>query len=73
MKTKIFFVYILAVVNALGYVDHIHVSVTTYLSEKGSTLTDNDNQWFESWFTGPDRKSGPDKLVGPDNLVCPDK
>ena len=28
MKTKIFFVYILAVVNALGYVDHIHVSKT---------------------------------------------
>ena len=28
MKTKIFFVYIFAVVNALGYVDHIHVSKT---------------------------------------------
>ena len=48
MKT-IFGVYILAVVNALGYVDPIHVSKSTFLSQKGEIFTGRDGQSNPYW------------------------
>ena len=43
MKT-IFGVYMLAVVNALGYVDPIHVSKSTFLSQTGEIFTGRDRR-----------------------------
>ena len=48
MKT-IFGVYILAVVNALGYVDPIHVSKSTFLSQKDEIFTGRDGQSNLFW------------------------
>ena len=41
MKT-FFGIYILAVVNALGYVDPIHVSKSNCLNQRGETFTGRD-------------------------------